>query len=66
MYITYSEYMSVALVVQHAKSMRHSTFLSVAFPGYTVCFHVSHKRRYFREKLIEREMFALTSSATFV
>jgi hypothetical protein len=66
--VTYSEYVSVALFIQHAKRMGHDTFSSVAFPVLPYFSTLSHKWCDFRgkKKIIEREMCALTSSTTFV
>ena len=49
---TYSEYIFVALVIQHAKHMRRIILFSVASPAVT-CFTTStHRRHDFREKKI--------------
>ena len=62
--ITYSECVSVTLVIQHAKRMRRVTFCGL--PGSTIFSHISHKRHDFREKVIERKMCVLILSTNFV
>jgi predicted transcriptional regulator len=53
--IIYSESVSVALVIQHAKRMRHIILSSV--PYFST---LSHKRRDFRDKVMEHKMCVLT------
>jgi len=64
---TYSERMSVALFIQHAKRMRRIVFSSLAcmvLPYYST---LSHKRHDFRgEKNTERKMCVLIFSTTMV
>ena len=40
---TYSEFVFVGLVIQHAKRMRRITLSSVAYLGCTIFFHVISK-----------------------
>jgi hypothetical protein len=64
--ITYSESVSVALVIQYAMRMRHIILLSVACmdPPY---FAKDHKRHDFRDKkVIERKMRVLIFCTNFV
>jgi hypothetical protein len=66
MSITYSECVSVVLVIQHAKRMRRiilSFVASLALPNFAT---LSHKRNDFRQKAIEHKMYILIFSSTFV
>ena len=55
--ITYSECVTVALVIQHAKTMRNISMFSVACVGYTMFFSaLSHIWHDFRKKTIIREI----------
>jgi hypothetical protein len=64
--ITYSECLSVALVIQHAKQIfliLLSSVVSVALPYF---FTLSHERYDFRKKVIEQnKMCVLSFSTTF-
>jgi hypothetical protein len=66
MSIKYSECVSVALIIQYAKRMRHIMLSSVACPSVhlsTLC----HERHDFRKKkVIENKMCVLIFSTTFV
>ena len=60
--ITYSECVSVALVIQHAKRMRRVILPSVACPALPYFTTLSHKQHDFREKVTEYEMCVLVFS----
>jgi hypothetical protein len=64
--ITYSECVSVALVIQHAKRMRRIILPSVACLALPYFSSLSHKRHDFREKIIEHKMCVLIFCTTFV
>jgi len=50
--IRYSECVSVALFVQHAKRMRHTILSSAAFLAVQYFRTLSHKRHHFRENFL--------------
>jgi hypothetical protein len=64
--ITYSEDVSVALGMQHAKSMRRIILSPVACPALQYFSALSHKRHDFRgRKNTEHKMTLLIFSTTF-
>jgi len=57
--ITYSEYESVALVIQHTTRMRRIIFSPVACPAVQYFSTLSHKRLDFSGKVTEHKMCVL-------
>ena len=64
MNITHSECVSIALVIQLAKCMRHIVICCHP-PGSTIFPTLSHKRHDFRKRFIEYKMHVLIFSTTF-
>jgi hypothetical protein len=64
--ITYSVFMSVALVIQHAKRMHHIVLSSVACEAPQYFSTLCRKRQDFRRKVIEHKICVLILSTDFV
>jgi hypothetical protein len=60
---TYSECVSVALVIQHAKGKQHSMLPSVALPYFLT---LSHKRHNFRKKKVIKHKMCVLIFTAFV
>jgi hypothetical protein len=59
--IEYSEYLSVAVVTQHAKYMSRILSCSMCFPP--VFFHIISYTKHFRKKVVEHKICVLIFSA---
>jgi hypothetical protein len=66
MRITYTEYVFVALVIQHAKRMRRVILSSVAGLVLPYFSTLSHVRYDLRKKVTEHKMCVLIFSTNFV
>ena len=62
--IKYSQCLSAALVIQHAKRLRRIILSSVAWLAVPYFSTLSHKR--FSQKVIKRKMCILIFSTTFI
>jgi hypothetical protein len=62
----YSECVSAALAIHHAKRMRRIILSPAACLALPYFSPLSHKRQDFREKVIEHKMSVLGFSTTFV
>jgi nitrogenase molybdenum-iron protein alpha/beta subunit len=62
MRVTYSECVSVALVIQHAKRMSRIILSSVACLALPHFFKLSHKEQDFKENIIEHKVCVLMFS----
>jgi len=61
---TYYEFVSVALVIQHATGMRHIVIYGL--PRSTEFFHIISKMARFKKKVIEHKMCVSSISTIFV
>jgi hypothetical protein len=57
--ITYSEYVSVALLIQHAKSVRRIILSSCGLSGTTILLHIISQMHDFRKTVTEHQMRVL-------
>jgi hypothetical protein len=65
--VTYSEYVSVALGIQHAMRLHRVIFFICCMSGCTIFFHTSQKREDFQKKKpYLTYMFVLTFSKIYV
>jgi hypothetical protein len=64
--ITYSECVSVALIIQHAKRMRHIILSSVACLALPYSYILSRKRHDFWKIIIEHKICVLIFCTNFV
>jgi len=64
--ITYLEYVSVALGIQHAMGLRRIVFLSVTSLAVQYFSKLSHKRHDSLKNLIEHKMCVLIVCTTFM
>jgi hypothetical protein len=62
--IIYSAYVSVALLIRHAKRMRLIMLSSVGCLALPYLFHLSHKRSYLRKKSLSM-IYVVIFSTTF-
>jgi hypothetical protein len=62
--VIYSESVSVALAIHHARCMRRSILSSTAYLA--IHYFTSHRRHEFRKKVVEHKMCVLIFSTSFV
>jgi hypothetical protein len=62
---SYSEYVSVALYIQHAERIRSIVLTSVVYPAFNIFFTLSHERHDFREKVYEHKICAFIFFSNF-